>query len=190
MIMKPFILASLVGLFAFTSCETAHRAAVGTFRVVDAPAAYMRRQLGVDDQGQTTTTTTQTTYSDTAGYPPQQPQPYPPRQTNVTQQPPPQQTQRRVVTEERSREPAVERQQETAPAPRTAREEAPVTAPRTTQNTAPPQNSELPYAKPVPGKPGYVFSPYDSNGGYVDVKGYTPGQKVKDPYSGKIFLVP
>jgi hypothetical protein len=24
----------------------------------------------------------------------------------------------------------------------------------------------------------------------VDVTGYTPGQKVKDPYSGKIFLVP
>jgi hypothetical protein len=51
-------------------------------------------------------------------------------------------------------------------------------------------NLSLPYAKPVPGKPGYVFSPYDPNGGYVDVKGYSPGQKVKDPYSGKIFLVP
>jgi hypothetical protein len=24
----------------------------------------------------------------------------------------------------------------------------------------------------------------------VDVTGYTSGQKVKDPYSGKIFLVP
>jgi hypothetical protein len=48
----------------------------------------------------------------------------------------------------------------------------------------------LPYAKPVPGKPGYVFSPFDKNGGYVDVTGYSPGQKVKDPYTGKIFLVP
>jgi hypothetical protein len=45
-------------------------------------------------------------------------------------------------------------------------------------------------AKPVPGKPGYVFSPYDPNGGYVDVTGYQPGSKVKDPYSQKIFLVP
>jgi hypothetical protein len=48
----------------------------------------------------------------------------------------------------------------------------------------------LPTAKAVPGKPGYVFSPYDPNGGYVDVSGFTPGSKVKDPYSGKIFLVP
>jgi hypothetical protein len=42
----------------------------------------------------------------------------------------------------------------------------------------------------VPGKAGYVFSPFDPSGGYVDVNGYTSGQKVKDPYSGKIFLVP
>ncbi len=48
----------------------------------------------------------------------------------------------------------------------------------------------IPTAKPVPGKPGYVFSPFDASGGYVDVTGYTSGQKVKDPYSGKIFLVP
>jgi len=48
----------------------------------------------------------------------------------------------------------------------------------------------LPYAKPVPGKAGYVFSPYDKNGGYVDVTGFAPGSKVKDPYSGKVFLVP
>jgi hypothetical protein len=52
------------------------------------------------------------------------------------------------------------------------------------------QPTQYPTAKPVPGKPGYVFSPFDANGGYVDVNGYTPGSKVKDPYSGKIFLVP
>jgi hypothetical protein len=50
--------------------------------------------------------------------------------------------------------------------------------------------AQLPTAKPVPGKPGYVFSPFDPSGGYVDVTGYASGQKVKDPYSGKIFLVP
>jgi hypothetical protein len=48
---------------------------------------------------------------------------------------------------------------------------------------------QFPTAKAVPGKPGYVFSPSDSNK-YVDVSGYAPGSKVKDPYSGKIFLVP
>ena len=60
-----------------TSCETMHNAAVSTFRVVDAPHAYVRRQLGIDEEGNptetTTTTTTETTYSDTAAIPPQQP---------------------------------------------------------------------------------------------------------------------
>jgi hypothetical protein len=47
----------------------------------------------------------------------------------------------------------------------------------------------FPTAKSVPGKAGYVFSPSDPSK-YVDVSGYAPGSKVKDPYSGKIFLVP
>jgi hypothetical protein len=47
----------------------------------------------------------------------------------------------------------------------------------------------FPTAKPVPDKPGYVFSPSDPSK-YVDVTGYPAGSKVKDPYSGKIFLVP
>jgi hypothetical protein len=62
------------------------------------------------------------------------------------------------------------------------------TAARTTSSQI--TTTDIPYGKPVPGKPGYVFSPFDKNGGYVDVTGYTPGQKVKDPYTGKIFLVP
>ncbi len=52
------------------------------------------------------------------------------------------------------------------------------------------ETPEIPYAKPVPGKPGYVYSPFDKSGGFVDVTGYKPGSKVKDPYTGKIFLVP
>ena len=47
----------------------------------------------------------------------------------------------------------------------------------------------FPSAKRVPDKPGYVFSPSDPTK-YVDVSGYPSGSKVKDPYSGKIFLVP
>ena len=43
---------------------------------------------------------------------------------------------------------------------------------------------------PVPGKPGFVTSPHSPTAGYVDVKGFPPGSEVKDPYSGKIFLVP
>jgi hypothetical protein len=42
----------------------------------------------------------------------------------------------------------------------------------------------------VPGKPGLVYNPYDPNGAYIDVTGYAPGSKVKDPDSQKIFVVP
>ena len=56
-----------------------------------------------------------------------------------------------------------------------------------TPSSAP--SGEFPVAKSVPGKPGYVFSPYDQ-GKYVDVSGYASGSKVKDPYAQKIFIVP
>ena len=56
--------------------------------------------------------------------------------------------------------------------------------------TQPVTTGEIPYAKPVPGKPGFVFSPYDQYKGYIDVRGFPPGTEVKDPYSGKSFLVP
>jgi len=49
---------------------------------------------------------------------------------------------------------------------------------------------EFPIAKSVPGKPGYVFSPFDTSGRYVDVRGYSSGSKVKDPWTDKIFIVP
>jgi hypothetical protein len=54
---------------------------------------------------------------------------------------------------------------------------------------APTSSLDFPTAKRVEGKPGYVYSPFE-DGKYVDVSGYAAGSKVKDPYSGKIFLVP
>lgn len=51
-------------------------------------------------------------------------------------------------------------------------------------------SSAFPTAKAVPDKPGYVFSPFDNSGRYVDVSGYAPGTKVKDPWTDKIFVVP
>ena len=47
----------------------------------------------------------------------------------------------------------------------------------------------FPTGKPVPGKPGYVFSPFTGER-YVDVSGFAPGTKVKDPWTDKIFIVP
>jgi hypothetical protein len=68
--------------------------------------------------------------------------------------------------------------------PQVAREK-PVPPPQ-----VPSTEAEYPTARAVPGKPGYVFSPFDDSERYVDVSGYAPGTKVKDPWTNKIFLVP
>ena len=51
--------------------------------------------------------------------------------------------------------------------------------------------ASLPYGVPVPGRKGMVTSPYTpQEGKYVDVTGFASGSIVKDPYTGKFFLVP
>ena len=51
--------------------------------------------------------------------------------------------------------------------------------------------ANLPYGIPVPGRKGMVTSPYTPDEGkYVDVTGFASGSVVKDPYTGKFFLVP
>jgi len=59
-----------------------------------------------------------------------------------------------------------------------------------TKLAAEPEAGKTPYAIPVLGKPGFVISPYDKYKGYIDVRGFPPNTEVKDPYSGKSFLVP
>ena len=49
---------------------------------------------------------------------------------------------------------------------------------------------DTPYGIPVPGKQGFVTSPFAPEAGYVDVRKFPPGTEVKDPFSGKIFRAP
>lgn len=148
-------------------CHTAKQVGVTTFRVLDAPANYIRHRIDSDEQ---TTTTTTTTRSDVTN--PGQPVPVtatPPRRTS--------QQSRAATTHQPTSTTSTTSaaRQSTSPAPRSAQQQ-------TTQS--------FPTAKPVAGKPGFVISPYDPNGGYVDVTGYPSGSKAKDPYSQKIFIVP
>jgi hypothetical protein len=147
-----------------SGCSTASKVAVSSFRVIDAPANYVRRHI--DGENQTTTTTTTTVASDAVTTPG--------RTVNVapSQNPP---------------RPNVKPSATPRSSPATVTEKS---KPPPSPSHNPSTQAQFPTAKPVPGKPGYVFSPFDPSGGYVDVNGYTSGQKVKDPYSGKIFLVP
>ena len=49
---------------------------------------------------------------------------------------------------------------------------------------------DMPYGIPVPGHKGMVTSPFVPEGNYIDVSAFAPGSAVRDPYTGKIFLVP
>jgi hypothetical protein len=49
---------------------------------------------------------------------------------------------------------------------------------------------DMPYGIPVPGHKGMVTSPYSPEGNYIDVSAFAAGSVVKDPYTGKMFLVP
>src|SRR5687767_10596544 len=146
-----YLFFALLGL---CGCQTAHDVAVSSFRVLDAPRQYVRRQLS----GETQTSSSAPVESDSVTTPGRTVNVAPSTQPRPSASPP-------ATVTERSR-----------PSPSPSRNV--------------PVQTQYPIAKPVPGKPGYVFSPFDPGGGYVDVTGYSPGQKVKDPYSGKIFLVP
>jgi len=65
----------------------------------------------------------------------------------------------------------------------------PTPAPR--NNIPPPPTPNNPeYAFKAEGKPGYVKSPYDTQGRLIDVRGLPPGTEAECPYTRRTFLVP
>jgi hypothetical protein len=149
-------------------CQAAHDVAVTSYRVATAPVRFVRDRFERPAPTTTTTTTTTTTLSDVTA--PGEPVPPP-------GSPPPQRVASKMrplatVTPSAARKTTAKTKPKPSPSPRGDSAEL-----------------EFPTAKPVAGKPGYVYSPFDPDK-YVDVSGYARGSKVKDPYSGKIFLVP
>jgi hypothetical protein len=160
-----------LGTMLLGGCQAAHDVAVSSFRVIDAPANYVRRHL---DQPSATASPAPTVASDSVT---------PGRTVNVA--PNNLEPQHRQVTAPTQPSPSAPPR---VPANTTA--ERPKASPSPAPRSVAEPPAQYPIARIVPGKPGYVFSPYDPSGGYVDVNGFTSGSKVRDPYSGKIFLVP
>jgi len=154
--------AALVATVAFFGCRTAHDVAVSSYRLATSPINLVRHHPAEAANSIPSAPTTTATPAEVAASQP----------VSSTPRPTPSVRPRPSPTAAEPKKPVVEnvQPQPSGPAPSIS-------------------SLDFPTAKPVEGKPGYVFSPFDA-GKYVDVSGYAPGSKVKDPYSGKIFLVP
>jgi hypothetical protein len=62
-------------------------------------------------------------------------------------------------------------------------------APQSTPDANRESSSAIPYASPVPDKPGFVYSPHNPKF-LIDVRGVPPGTEVVDPNTSKLFKVP
>jgi len=154
---------------AVGSYKVARAVAVGSYRVATAPVHYATRKRG--DESPTMVGTETPSDVTNPG------QSIPPETASASQQ------QTRVEAERgqsrRSSGTSV-----------TSRKEAAESQPSVSSSRASAPSTAFPTGKLVPGKPGYVFSPFDKEGRYVDVSGFPSGTKVKDPWTDKIFLVP
>lgn len=149
---------------AVSSYHVTRDVAVGSYRVATAPVHYALGRRGEP----TMVGTTEATSSDVSE--PGQPVSSPQRRTK---------SQAESSQSSSRTSPQVTRRETTQPNPK----------PSSPARASYPQ-TEFPTAKAVPDKPGYVFSPFDTSGRYVDVSGYASGTKVKDPWTDKIFVVP
>jgi hypothetical protein len=156
---------------AVGSYKVARAVAVGSYRVASAPVHYATRKRGDESY---TTTSTESVPSDV---------------TNPGQPVQPPET---VSTSQRQARGGTESGQSrtSAATSRTTRGETTQSSTNTSLSRASTSQASFPTGKPVPDKPGYVFSPFDKEGRYVDVSGFPSGTKVKDPWTDKIFLVP
>ena len=158
---------------AVGSYKVARAVAVGSYRVASAPVHYATRRGG--SESSSSTAVTETVPSDVTN--PGQAVP-PPEMASASQ------AQSRGDAESRG-----QRRSSSGADQRTQHRETepPSTGISSSRASAP--TPSFPTGKPVPGKPGYVFSPFTSER-YVDVSGFAPGTKVKDPWTDKIFIVP
>jgi hypothetical protein len=151
--------------FLLGGCQATHDVAVTSYHVATAPVHYVFGRSGDDSS---TTTTSDVTVPG---------RPVRARESASTQRP--------QAGSERGPIPS------STVAPRVRRQETAQIKPKPSPS---PHGSStqpaFPTAKPIPDKPGYVLSPFDPGGRYVDVSGYTSGSKVKDPWTDKIFVVP
>ena len=154
---------------AVTSYHVTRDVAVGSYRVATAPVHYTLGRRGEPKMVGTTEATS----------------------SDVTEPGRPVSSQQVTATpHRRSKLQAESSQSSSRTTPRTDSSETTQAHPKSSSAQASYPQTVFPTAKAVPDKPGYVFSPFDNSGRYVDVSGYASGTKVKDPWTDKIFVVP